>query len=120
MVWGIFKKKKSNEKLSKFYKELYEKLFPEGEKQIKEEAKGIELLLNGKLNSKEAYDILVKASAFFSIIGRTEENIKDRMLEYIARNTNQKLSKEECETIFNFINMLFVKKAYKRVTDKYK
>lgn len=116
----MFKKKKGNKKLNKFYKELYEKLFPEGEKQIKEEARGIEVLLDGKLNSKEAYDILVKASAFFSIMGRTEENTEDKMLEYIARNTNQKLSKEECKTIFNFINMLFVKKAYKNVADKYK
>lgn len=120
MVWEIFKKKKGNEKLNKFYKELYEKLFPEGEKQIKEEAKEIEVLLNGKLNSKEAYDILVKASAFFSIIGKTEENTEDRMIEYIAKITNQKLSKEECKATFNFINMLFVRKAHKKVADKYK
>ena len=91
-------------KLEKFFDELNKKLFPAGTKQQNKEAQEIIKLSNDKLNFDESFNLLLGTSALFGI---TEDRSEDRIIEYINKKTNRKLSNEETKAIFDFITSKF-------------
>jgi len=93
--------------LEEFYDGLNKKLFPDGKKQQKEEAKEIMKLSNGKLSFDGSFNLLLGTSALFSI---SEDKGEGRMIEYINKKTNQKLNNEEAKAILNFITSKFYRK----------
>ncbi len=91
-------------KLEKFFDKLNKKLFPGGKKQHKKETQEIMKLSNGKLNFDESLNLLLATSALFSM---AEDRSESRMIGYINKKTNRKLSNEEDKAIFNFIASKF-------------
>ena len=94
----------SKNKLENFFDGLNKKLFLFGKKQHDEEAKKIVELSSDKLNYDEALSILLGTSALFSI---AEDKSDDRMLGYINKKANQKLSFEETKKVLDFIASKF-------------
>lgn len=99
IVW-ISKKRATNREATAVYESMKQKAFPNGQKQIEDEASKLYLKLDGRLNLQEAKNLIAWAKALL-IVG--DDITPKRMYDSISRHENGKLNDDTVKIAHSII-----------------
>ncbi len=99
VVW-VMKKRTQNKEVISVYESMKQKAFPNGQKQIDDEASKLYLKLDGRLSLQEAKNLIAWAKALL-IVG--DDITPKRMYDSISRHENGKLNDDVVKIVHSII-----------------